>query len=69
MDFIKSLPKSNSFSMLLVVLNLLTKLPHFLPLKHPFTAEGVAAIFSKEIMQSTWYSKKHYQRQGQGLIH
>lgn len=49
--------------MILVVVNLLTKLPHFLPLKHPFTAEGVAAIFSKEIMQSTWYSKKHYLRQ------
>ncbi|KAD4888237.1 hypothetical protein E3N88_20310 [Mikania micrantha] len=51
LDFIVGLPPSNRFDTVLVVVDRLSKYAHFLPLSHPFTAKGVAAVFCKEIIR------------------
>ena len=50
MDFIEGMPKSEGFDAILVVVDRLSKYAHFSPLKHPFTAKSVAAIFVKDIV-------------------
>ena len=51
MDFIEGLPKSEGFSAILVVVDRFTKVSHFLPLKHPFTAASVAKVFLNNIVR------------------
>ncbi|XP_073362615.1 uncharacterized protein [Aegilops tauschii subsp. strangulata] len=51
MDFIEGLPKSEGYSAILVVVDRFTKVSHFLPLKHPFTAASVANIFLNNIVK------------------
>ncbi|XP_073358271.1 uncharacterized protein [Aegilops tauschii subsp. strangulata] len=51
MDFIKGLPKSEGYSSILVVVDRFTKVSHFIPLKHPFTAAGVAKAFLQNVVR------------------
>ena len=51
MDFIEGLPKSDSFSIILVVVDRLTKYAHFYPLKHPFSAQSVAQVFFDNVVK------------------
>ena len=45
MDFIEGLPKSNSKSVIMVVVDRLTKYSHFMALPHPYSAASVARVF------------------------
>ncbi|KAA0035492.1 peroxidase 64 [Cucumis melo var. makuwa] len=57
MDFIEGLPKSNSFKVILVVVNRFSKYGHFQMLKHPYTAKTVADLFVKEIVRLHGFPK------------
>jgi len=51
MDFIDGLPKSHRCEVILVVVDRLSKYGHFLPLKHPYTAQSVAHVFLDTIVK------------------
>lgn len=51
MDFIEGLPKSNQYTIIMVVVDRLTKYAHFIPLSHPYSATKIANLFSQNIMK------------------
>ena len=51
MDFIDGLPKSEGYTVILVVVDKLSKYAHFVPLRHPYTTKTVAAAFLREVVR------------------
>jgi heat shock protein HspQ len=51
MDFIEGLPKSQGYSVILVVVDRLTMYAHFIVVKHPHTASTVAQLFMDNIVK------------------
>jgi len=49
MDFVEGLPNSGGMNAILVVVDRFTKYSHFLPLRHPFSAQSVAKLFLNQI--------------------
>ena len=50
MDFVERLPVSQGISVVMVVVDRLSKYAHFTALKHPFTALSIAKAFVKNIV-------------------
>ena len=51
MDFIEGLPKSEGYSVILVVVDRLTKYAHFIAIKHPYTAASIAKTFMENVVK------------------
>ena len=51
MDFVEGLPVVEGYSAILVVVDRLTKYAHFLPLKHPYTAQSVAKLLLGQVIR------------------
>nr|GEX17340.1 putative mitochondrial protein [Tanacetum cinerariifolium] len=51
MDFIDGLPKSDGYTVIMVVVDRLSKYAHFIPMRHPYAAITVAAAFLREIIR------------------
>ena len=51
MDFIEGLPSSNGYTVIMVVVDRLTKYAHFVPLKHHFTVVIVAKAFNSHMVR------------------
>lgn len=45
MDFVEGLPKSEGYSVIMVVVDRLKKFAHFIPVKHPYNAMMIAQLF------------------------
>ena len=50
MDFIEGLV-SEGYDAILVIVDRYTKYAHFIPLKHPFTAQGVAKLVLEHVFR------------------
>jgi hypothetical protein len=51
MDFITNLSPFNSYDSILVVMDRLTKMTHFIPSTKAITSEGIAKLFLKYVFQ------------------
>ncbi|CAM8910737.1 unnamed protein product [Rhodiola kirilowii] len=51
MDFIKGLPRVEGHSVIMVVVDRLSKYAHFVPLSHPYTVKIVTEAFIQEIVR------------------
>ena len=50
-DFIEGLPSSQGYSVIMVVVDRLSKYSHFMPLKHPYTVVTVAKCFFNNVVK------------------
>lgn len=51
MDFIDGLPKAQGYSVIMVIVDRLTKFAHFVPVKHPYTAQSIAQLFMDHVVK------------------
>lgn len=51
MDFVERLPKVEGYNIILVVVDRFTKYAHFIPVKHPFTAQIIAKNFFDNVLK------------------
>jgi hypothetical protein len=51
MDFIKGLPKFEGKSVIMVIVDIITKYAHFLSLSHPFKSSIVAIAFMETVQK------------------
>ena len=51
MNFVEGLPKAKGQSVILVVIDHLSKYDHFLPLTHPYTIEMMAQLFFEQVFR------------------
>jgi hypothetical protein len=51
MDFVEALPKVHGKSVILTVVDRLSKVAHFIPLGHLYTATTVARVFFAEVVR------------------
>ena len=49
MDFVTGLPKSQGYDAIFVVVDMLTKMVHLIPVRKEYTAKEVAYVFMKNI--------------------
>jgi transposase InsO family protein len=49
MDFIEGLPKSNQYSVIMVVVDRFTKYAHFIPVSNPYSATKITNLFSQNV--------------------
>ncbi|XAR56011.1 DNA-directed DNA polymerase [Bertholletia excelsa] len=57
MDFITSLPFSNGYTVILVVVDRLLKYAHFIPLKTDYNSSQVAEQFMHNSSEITWVAQ------------
>ena len=51
MDFIEGLPVSEDYSVIMVVVDQLSKYAHFIPISHPYTTTKIAQVFIHNIFK------------------
>ncbi|KAF8112041.1 hypothetical protein N665_0068s0008 [Sinapis alba] len=55
MDFVDGLPRFDSHTSIMVVVDQLSKAAHLVPLAHPYTAKGITAKFLSD-SETSWHS-------------